>query len=130
MTEELELFESSTELPGQKQETSQSNKVFVVHGHDEMMKQSIARAIEKLGLEAIILHEKPNQGKTIIEKFTEYSNVGFAVVLLSPDDSCLSGTKKSQNARYRARQNVIFELGFFIGKLGREKVLALYQLDF
>lgn len=91
------------------------------------MKQAVARVVEKLGLNAIVLHEKPNQGKTIIEKFTEYSNVGYAVVLLSPDDVVSSKSNKSDKKIFRARQNVIFELGFFIGKLGRNRVMSLYR---
>jgi len=61
-------------------------KIFIVHGHDEEAKYSLARFLEKLGLEVIILHEQPNQGRTVIEKFEDYSEVGFAVVLLTPDD--------------------------------------------
>lgn len=101
-------------------------KVFVVHGHDEEVKQSVARCVEKLGLEAIILHEQPNQGRTIIEKFEDYADVGFAVVLLTPDD--LGASKDDRdNVRPRARQNVILELGFFVGQLGRERVCALHR---
>lgn len=111
----------------QKPEITLSNRVFIVHGHDEAMKQSVARVLEKLGLNPIILHEKPNQGRTIIEKFTEYSDVSFAFVLLSSDDLVLTKNQSTQEARPRARQNVIFELGFFIGKLGRARVFVLYQ---
>lgn len=105
-----------------------SKEVFIVHGHDESAKQAVARLIEKVGLEAIILHEKPNKGRTIIKKFEDYSNVGFAVILLTPDDV---GAKKSEssNLKPRARQNVILELGFFLGKLGLEKVCALHKGD-
>ncbi|MCK5242213.1 nucleotide-binding protein [bacterium] len=100
-------------------------KVFIVHGHDEEMKQAVARYFEKAGFEAIILHEKPNSGRTIIEKINDYSDVPFAAVILSPDDVAYSGKDK----KYRARQNVIFELGFFIGKLGRENVFPIYKND-
>lgn len=101
-------------------------EVFVVHGHDEAAKETVARFMEKLGLRTIILHEQPNRGRAIIEKFEEYSNVGFAVVLLTPDDL---GRPRNEagDGRPRARQNVIFELGYFIGKLGRSKVCALYK---
>ena len=104
-----------------------NNNVFIVHGHDEAMKEAVARTVEKLGLNAIVLHEKPNQGKTIIEKFTEYSEVGFAIVLLSPDDISSSQHDLSEKKSFRARQNVIFELGFFVGKLGRDRVISLYR---
>lgn len=101
-------------------------KVFIVHGRDNELKESVARYIEKLGLEAIILHEQPNGGKTIIEKFENAADVGFAIVLLTPDDEGgLVGDKMHQ----RARQNVVFELGYFIGKLKRSHVAALVKGD-
>lgn len=105
------------------------NKVFIVHGHNDGLRETVARFIEKINLYSIILREQPNQGKTIIEKFIEYSDVSFAIVLLTGDDQ--GGTKSTtiENQRFRARQNVIFELGFFIGKLGREHVCALYEED-
>jgi len=103
-----------------------SNKVFIVHGHDGETKIEVARFIEKLGLEAIILHEKASSGKTIIEKIESYSDVGFAVVLYTPDDLGTVKTDK-ENLKPRARQNVVFEHGFLIGKLGRDKVSAVVK---
>lgn len=127
----LELIPESGAIPqvavgSQEDAMFASNRVFVVHGHDEEAKQSVARCIERLGLEAVILHEQANQGRTIIEKFENYSDVGFAVVLLTPDD--VGSTKANANNLVpRARQNVILELGFFIGKLGRNRVCALHK---
>lgn len=103
-----------------------SNRVFIVHGRDEAMKQTVARVLERIKLDPIILHEQSNAGRTIIEKFLDYSDVGCAVVLLTPDDMGVAVGDPTANARYRARQNVIFELGFFIGKIGRDRVFALY----
>jgi len=104
------------------------NKVFVVHGHDDGAKQGVARFLEKLGLEAIILDEKPDQGRTIIEKFETYAaDVGFAVVLLTPDD--VGRVKLASDEQERARQNVIFELGYFVGKLGRGRACLLRKGD-
>ena len=100
------------------------NNVFIVHGHDNAAKETLARFIEKIGLEPIILHEQPSFGRTIIEKFERYAEVPFAVVLLTPDD--IGGTKGSDDYQPRARQNVILELGYFMGKLGRGRVCALY----
>jgi predicted nucleotide-binding protein len=100
-----------------------NNKVFIVHGHDENTLNKVARLIEKLGLEAIILHEQANRGKTIIEKIEANSDVGFAVVLLTPDD--LGKAHSADEFSPRARQNVILELGYFMGKIGRERVCAL-----
>lgn len=118
--EKQEQSQKREEVSRHNAETS--NRVFVVHGRNEEKKQSCARALEHMGLEPIILHEQPNKGKTIIEKFEEYSDVGYAVVLMTPDD--LGGLKREPQ-RERARQNVVFELGYFIGKLGRNRVMAL-----
>ena len=102
----------------QEDDTLISNKVFIVHGHDESARETVARFLEKLQIEPIILHEQPNEGRTIIEKFEDYADVGFAVVLLTPDDVGASKDRRD-DLEPRARQNVVFELGFFIGKLGR-----------
>ena len=105
-----------------------SDEVFVVHGRDNGAKETVARFLSKLGLQPVILHEQPNQGRTIIEKFEEYAQVGFAVVLLTPDDIC-SPHDQPDSSRPRARQNVILELGFFLGKLGRQRTFALKKGD-
>jgi predicted nucleotide-binding protein len=100
-----------------------ARKVFLVHGHDEAALQAAARFVERLGLEAIILREQPNQGRTIIEKFQECAaEIGFAIVLLTPDDL---GFTTAAPEQARARQNVIFELGYFTGKLGRGRACLL-----
>lgn len=91
-----------------------NNKVFIVHGHNESMKQSVARIVEKLELTPIILHEQSNLGNTVIEKFMTHSNVGFAIVLLSADDFGYSKNEGAENTKKRARQNVILELGFLL----------------
>lgn len=122
-------YEESSRM--QKIEIMKSNKelssVFIVHGHNNEMKESVARVIEKIGLRAIILHEMPNHGKTIIEKFTDNSEVEYAIVLLSADDLGYSKTTGKDSAKSRPRQNVVFELGYFIGKLGRKHVFVLYE---
>lgn len=103
------------------------SKIFIVHGHDDLMKTATARFVAQLGLEPVILHEQPNGGRTIIEKFLAHSDVGFAVVLLSGDDKGGVAHSASESYKLRARQNVIFELGYFIGKLGRDHVVALHS---
>jgi predicted nucleotide-binding protein len=102
--------------------------IFVVHGHDKELLETVARFLTKLELNPIILHEQPSKGKTIIEKVETYSNVKFAVVLLTPDDV---GAENQQepDLKPRARQNIILELGYFIGKLGREHACPLYKGD-
>lgn len=126
MIEETSLSASEENLP-QVEGKTYTNDIFLVHGHNEEMKQSTARFIEKIKLNPIILHEQPNKGRTIIEKFTEYSNVGFAIVLLSADDMGYLKDKAPEIAKLRARQNVILELGFFLGKIGRERVVVLHE---
>lgn len=102
------------------------SSVFIVHGHDELAKTEVARFIEKFGLKAVILHEQVNSGKTILEKIEEYTNVGFGIVLYTP---CDLGAKKEEkdNLKPRARQNVVFEHGYLIAKLGRQNVVALVK---
>lgn len=102
------------------------NRVFVVHGHDEGAKESIARFLEKCKIHPIILHEQVNGGlSSVLEKLERHSGVQFAVVLLTPDDS--GGRSGDRKRQPRARQNVWLELGWFAGRLGRDKVLVLMK---
>ena len=105
-----------------------SGEVFIVHGHDSPAKIEVARVIECAGLKAVILHEQPNAGRTVIEKFEAHGgSAGFAIVVLTPDDlggPCAPPGQK-QELRPRARQNVIGEMFWFAGKLGRRSVCAL-----
>ena len=117
-----EMAEEDAPTPTIVQPTNYS-KVFIVHGHDGELKQSVARIIEKQGIEAIILSEQANQGKTIIEKFESYSDVGGAICLFTADD--IGRSKKETSDNTRARQNVVFETGYFIGKLRRDHVVIL-----
>lgn len=101
------------------------DKVFVVHGHDGELKLAVARLVEKQDLEAIILSEKANKGKTIIEKFEENSDVGGAICLFTADD--LGHAKSDKDEQPRARQNVVFEAGYFMGKLSRSRVVIIAE---
>ena len=104
-----------------------TNKVFVIHGRDVAARQTVTRFLERLGIEPVILHEQPNKGRTIIEKFEDYANVAFAVVLLTPDDVGKLKDDGASELQPRARQNVILELGFFLGALGRQRVCPLVK---
>ncbi len=100
--------------------------VFLVHGRNDGIKSEVARLIEKLSLPVIILHEQPNEGQTIVEKFEKHAaRSNFAVVLLTADDQ--GGLKDSPTFSLRARQNVVLELGYFMGKFTRKNVCALYE---
>lgn len=106
-----------------------TNRVFVVHGHDDAAREAVARFLERLGIEAIILHEQASGGRTIVEKLEHYGDVDFAVVLLTPDDVGKAAAGESGEFLPRARQNVVLELGYFVGKLGRTNVCTLYKPD-
>lgn len=99
------------------------DKIFIVHGHDSGLKHEVARLVEKQNLTAVILSEQANQGKTIIEKFEEYSDVSGAVCLFTADD--FGHAKADANEQSRARQNVVLETGYFMGKLGRNRIVIL-----
>ncbi|MED2874500.1 nucleotide-binding protein [Bacillus thuringiensis] len=102
-----------------------NKKVFIVHGHDESVKIAVARFLERLDLKPIILHEQASGGTTIIEKIENNTDVGFGIVLYTPCD--LGKAKNDDELQIRARQNVIFEHGYLIAKLGRSNVCALVK---
>lgn len=109
-----------------------SGRVFIVHGHDNELKIELEVFLKNLGLDPIVLHRQPDQGATLIEKFEKHSDVGYAFVLLTPDEvACtvdqLSKPEKERKMEGRARANVIFEFGFFVGRLGRSRVCCLYK---
>lgn len=122
----IELLLSGNAGKKSKSDNKIHNKnIFIVHGHKDEMKLAVSNVLKKLGLEPIVLQEQPNQSRTIIEKFEEEAGKSsFAIVLISPDDNVGAVKEKP----FRARQNVILELGYFIGTLGRKNVLALYDI--
>jgi predicted nucleotide-binding protein len=101
-----------------------SNKIFIVHGRDEGPREAVSNVLRSLGLEPIILNQLPNRSRAVIEKIEEHSDVGFAVVLLTPDDE---GNLEGATPKARARQNVLLELGYFLGKLTRRRVCVLVK---
>ena len=105
-----------------------SRRIFVVHGRDEGTLQTVVRVLEKLELVPIVLKDQSNEGRTVIEKFEDYSDVGFAVALCTPDDVGALATD-ADNLRPRPRQNVVLEWGFFVGRLGRNRVCALIKSE-
>jgi predicted nucleotide-binding protein len=112
--------------PGQPNPKKPSRKVFIVHGHDDGTKETVARFVEAIGYQAVILHEQASKGQTVIEKIEANKDVDFAIVLLTPDDV---GSAAGGELKPRARQNVILELGYFIAHLKRSHVVALMRDD-
>ncbi len=109
-----------------------SRKVFIVHGHDSNLKTDTERFVREIGLEPIVLHRQPDEGATIIEKFEKHSDVGYAFILLTPDEIAYAADQKDidehkRKIESRARPNVIFEFGYFVGKLGRSHVCCLLK---
>ena len=126
--DELDLIPDQHSAGPPDQATAMENEVFIVHGRDHGAKETIAREVEKLGLKVVILHEQPNKGRTIIEKLEELAkSASFAIVLLTPDDFGALKDRIDNVNNPRARQNVVLELGYFIGKLGRERVCPIYK---
>ncbi|HEY6872188.1 MAG TPA: nucleotide-binding protein [Geobacteraceae bacterium] len=135
--ERLELIpltkamQSETTTTQQSSVQSRSKKVFVVHGRDEIAKTSLEVFLHEIGLEPIVLHRQADEGMTIIEKFEKHSDVGYAFILLTPDEIAYLASEETQpdelrNKEKRSRPNVIFEFGYFVGKLGRSRVCCLY----
>jgi predicted nucleotide-binding protein len=117
------LFQLSnaSKLPGSASESLQygeRKRVHIIHGPSQNMKEPVAQTLEDLKIDPVFLNQNPNQGGALMGEFSDYSEVNFAVVLLAPDEAV---------ATSRANQNVVLELGFFLGKLGRKRVLALYE---
>lgn len=134
LRERLEYIESPTEgsVPSERpSERTGEEKVFLVHGHAGELKEAVGRLLEKTGTqEVVILHEQPSEGRTLIEKFENYAKASdHAVVLLTADDvgGAAFADGSPPELQPRARQNVVFELGFFIGSLGRSHVTVLYE---
>lgn len=122
-----ELFQNEFKLPAVARN---KRKVFIVHGRDNEAKQEVSRFIEKLGLDVIILHEQASSGMTIIEKIERYSNdADFALVLYTACDHGRGVHESNIPPKNRARQNVVFEHGYLMAKLGRENVCSLVKGD-
>ncbi len=127
LRQELEQVVESEESPAEKAMAAETGRVFIVHGHDEARKHELFRVIHDVtGTKPIILHEQPSGGRSILEKLEAYAaSAGFAVALLTADD--VGRVKDSSVNAPRARQNVVFEAGYFAGRLGRARVVLLHE---
>jgi predicted nucleotide-binding protein len=131
-----ETYEEPPISPAKSSQTNSPNKVFVVHGHDETLKHETEAYLYREGFHPIILHRQLDEGQTVIEKFEKNSDVGYALILLTPDDLGFPKTEREKiqadpnykfQEEFRARQNVIFEWGYFVGKLGRPNVCCILK---
>ncbi|TNI69204.1 TIR domain-containing protein [Aeromonas media] len=129
-----DLFGELNKTESENTSPALSNKVFIVHGHDSELKNDVERFIHEIGLQPVVLHRQVDAGATIIEKFEKHSDVGYAFILLTPDEIAYTidqeplhdGDRKKE---FRARPNVIFEFGYFVGRLGRKRVSCLHKGD-
>lgn len=122
------VLRDDLDRPGESaQHVHTPDSVFLVHGHNDAVRETSARLLEKLGLKAIILNEQASGSDTVIEKLERYADVHFAVVLMTADDVGGKKVAANQVLNDRARQNVVLELGYFMGKIGRRKVCVLYE---
>jgi predicted nucleotide-binding protein len=109
---------------GARRQLSKRSRVFVTHGHNDALRTQVVDLLDRVDLDPVVLQEQPNAGKTVIEKFEHHAQVAAAVVILSGDDL---GGKIGEDQRPRARQNVLLELGYFLGKLGRDRLVVLHD---
>ena len=127
----IELLQTEIDLRSEgvieRKAVVHGHKVFLVHGHNDALLFEVEKFLTKLGLEIVILRDQPNKGRTIIEKFEALADVAYAVVLLTADDRGGPRSETFEAQKFRARQNVILELGYFLGRLSRERVCALYH---
>ncbi len=102
-------------------------KVFVVYGHDQTSRTQLEAMLRRWGLEPLILDQLPTEGQTVIEKLeAAIADADFGVVLATPDDEGHRANHSDEKA-YRARQNVVLELGMLLAKLGRQNVAILLK---
>lgn len=126
------LIQSGSPRSRERRRAASSKKVFVVHGHDHALKADLEVFLHNLGLEPIVLHRQVDGGQTLIEKIEKNSDVAYAIILMTPDDiafpaSQLQVTDAERSIEPRARQNVIFEFGYFAALLGRKRVCCIIK---
>lgn len=117
-----DIVNANPEITDNTVEKTQGHTVFIIHGHDEALKDAVQLFLEVAGVNYVVLHQRPDKGRNIIDKLIQEGyTANYAIALLSPDDDLASGK--------RARQNVILEIGYFMGLLGKERVRLLVKGD-
>jgi|GEM_PF-2600069 len=108
-----------------KKAIGDKRKVFIVHGRDRLPALELKVLIEdKYPIKSILLEKEAHEGKTLLEKLEEYSDVDYAFIIITPDDV---GALKGEPLRERGRQNVIFEWGLFLGRINRKSICILIK---
>jgi len=112
---------------GQKGSSKKSNtkNILIVHGHNDSVKDKVASFISKLGIEPIILNEQINRGQTLLEKFEEYSDISVAIIIFTNED--MGNNNDESEYEKKARQNMIFEVGYFLGELGDRNMIVIAE---
>ncbi len=113
----------ATELPRR----IMTKRVCVIHGQNDALKNAVVDYLEKLALDPVVLHKQQNNDRNIVEKIESLPEVDFAVVLLTADDFAQPGKPAARGGRMQAKRNVLFELGYYVGRLGKSRVCSLYS---
>lgn len=122
------LNKLANEIPKRKDDTKYTRDIFIVHGHDGELKNELARFLQKLEFNPIILHEQPDRGQSILQKLQyEGEKVGYAFILHTPDDEGRKKTSDEAQLNLRSRQNVVFEHGMFVGQFTHNRVCAIVK---
>lgn len=129
MLEEIKTLENIETEKKDESTVYSKDEIFIVHKQRDAMKDSISRFINLLELKPIVLNEQVDSGKTFIEKFLHYSNVGYAIILITPEEIVWEKNIDNEFSNFQASQDVIFQLGYFVGKLGRDRVFIIYDDD-
>jgi predicted nucleotide-binding protein len=120
------LKEESPSTPVLNRSQLLRNNSLLIYGRDEAAKESLSKFIERLGLRALIFHEEAEGGASIVEKFGQFPNIDFAIFLFTTGDIA-PPRDKTREGQVHVSQNIVFEFGYFVGKLGQKRVCVLYR---
>ncbi|MBN1869378.1 MAG: nucleotide-binding protein [Candidatus Omnitrophica bacterium] len=101
-------------------------RVCITYGRDQIMNKQVVSLIRQLGIDPVLMQDKNNKSVPVAQFFTEHKDISFVIAILSADDWVYPKNAKPNDALLYADQGVVFHLGFWIGRLGRNRVFALY----